>query len=186
MIQLTETVLFHCDCLNERYQECSTAKDNHAGVGRVVGWIDKVTSSVPPHILLSTHRPTGSSQHAKSFSIKSAATDFLNQGRRATPASSTRSSSRPATPMEIGPPASDTQEFAPFVEDNDEMGRQLIDSASKPRQSHMVSLITHYSSRLTELITPVNPHRILPRLLAAAQSWTSQKLHLPHLGRSLT
>lgn len=138
MIQLTETVLFYCDCLNERYQECSTAKDNHAGV---VGWIDKVTSSVLPHTLLSTHRPIGSSQHANN----SAATGFLNKDRRATSASSTRSSSCPATPMEIGPPASDTQEFTPFLEDNNEMGWQMIDSTSKPHQRHMVSLITHSS-----------------------------------------
>ena len=47
--------------------------------------------------------------------------------------------------MEIGPPASDTQEFTPFLEDNDEMGRQMIDSTSKPHQRHMVSLIMHSS-----------------------------------------
>jgi hypothetical protein len=47
--------------------------------------------------------------------------------------------------MEINPPASNMQEFAPFVEGNGKIERQKIYSASKPGQRRMVGLIAHYS-----------------------------------------
>ncbi|KIL00126.1 hypothetical protein PAXRUDRAFT_75210, partial [Paxillus rubicundulus Ve08.2h10] len=131
----SETVLFYWDCLDEHYHKCSTesAKGEYAGVGSVRDWADKLDECVPLRTLMS-HRltPSNSRCHSAQSSLTGitgtgTGTGSLLKGPRATPATTIRSSAsiRPSTPVSM-PPASDTEDFAPYIEGDNNVERQAI------------------------------------------------------------
>ena len=134
MLQLTETVLFYWDFLDELYQQ--SIKDNISGIGQIEDWADKIISAKPVHTLI-TQRSHGCGWGSQQASwTASSTTNFRLKGNRGSLAS-TMSNAHVSTihsNASLNAGSSNAPSIS-YIDDLDEDGSQSPPS-TQPELSH--------------------------------------------------
>ncbi|KAI6033975.1 hypothetical protein BKA83DRAFT_4121281 [Pisolithus microcarpus] len=139
MILLTKTVLFYWDCINSSLE---VDKSKYPGIGEVVNWANKLTSSKPLHTLLSQHLASNS-HYAQLVS----STGMGSQIKVQAPPTSTCSSSCPPTPMTNNAPDVDIHDDdSPYIQGSDTGEHLAVSHPSTKTVHHRMNAMVHITS----------------------------------------